>query len=299
MDKGRTERRAQAFNNLFDAVLVSDRHSRVIDLNRAAEELFGITRDDALGEHLDFFIGPEALAGERVSTNPSDKTSEIRSGLSGHLEVKLTPLFDEDGEVDGAMCVCRLEQPRNLRSRELARMAHTDALTGLPNRNLFMDRLKHALANSRRTGLPVAVLFMDLDGFKAVNDRHGHGVGDAVLASVAERLGELLRENDTLARWGGDEFVALLTDIKGERDAQRVANKLLETMRWPIKVGNTQSRLGVSIGIALAPEHGRDAEALLRMADAAMYRAKKEGRQRFAMASRDDESPDREAHSSA
>lgn len=284
MDVRRTMRRAQVFDNLFDAVLVTDRQSRVIDLNTAAERLFDVRRDEAVGEHLEHFIGSRADKDHSGAAALDLDDTSVRAGVRGQLTIRLTPLFDEDGEIDGALCICHHQATPEQQSRELARIAHTDALTGLPNRALLMDRLRHSLANSRRTGQRVALLFMDLDGFKDVNDRLGHVAGDRVLKVVGQRLNGLLRENDTLARWGGDEFVALLTDIRESDDAGRVAGKLLETMRWPVAVNETQCRMGISIGIAICPDHGRTVDELLRAADEAMYRAKKSGRQRFEMA---------------
>lgn len=289
MDFRRTMRRAQVFDNLFDAVLVTDRQSRVIDLNTAAQRLFDVRREDAVGEHLDHFIGtrPEKDPSGAAALDVED--TSVRAGVRGRLEIRLTPLFDEDGEIGGALCICHHHATPEQQSRELARIAHTDSLTGLPNRALLMDRLRHSLANSRRTGQRVALLFMDLDGFKEVNDRLGHVAGDRVLKVVGQRLDGLLRENDTLARWGGDEFVALLTDIREPDDAGRVAGKLLETMRWPVAVNDTQCRIGISIGVAVCPDHGRTVDDLLRAADAAMYRAKKSGRQRFELARHEDD----------
>lgn len=284
MDPRRKERRAQVFDNLFDAVLVTDRRSLIVDLNPSAERLFGVHRDEALGRHLDSFIGPDVENGERIATNLDDREPTVRAGLKGQLDIRLTPLFDEAGEIEGALCICHHHTPPHVQSRELARLAHTDSLTGLANRALFLDRLRHALANSRRTSQPLAVLFMDLDGFKSINDRLGHVAGDRVLRAVGERLAGLLRENDTLARWGGDEFVALLTDIRSGDDAGRVADKLLETMRWPVMLNDAQCRVGLSVGIAMSPAHGRTSQELLQAADEAMYRAKAAGRQRYEFA---------------
>ncbi|MEM7411105.1 MAG: EAL domain-containing protein [Myxococcota bacterium] len=152
-------------------------------------------------------------------------------------------------------------------------------LTELPNRYLLMDRLEHALKGAARRGAPIAVLFIDLDGFKLINDSAGHRIGDAVLVEVAKRLKAELRESDTSARIGGDEFVVLLSNIRHPRDAFLVASKLANRLSEPMRFADTERDIavGASIGIALFPDNGTDAEMLLANADAAMYRAKSTG----------------------
>ena len=158
------------------------------------------------------------------------------------------------------------------------RLAGHDALTGLPNRRLFQDRLEQALGRARRgVGAP-AVAYVDLDGFKAVNDARGHDAGDAVLATVGRRLAEAVRDQDTVARLGGDEFGVLLLDVSGVDEATLVARKLLAAIRAPLGHPLGDARLDASVGVALFPDHGGDADALMRAADGAMYRVKGEGR---------------------
>lgn len=287
-------RRSRAFDHLFDAVLVVDRHSRLTDYNTAAQRLFGLERDSALGLPLGKFLNGEATGMDQIEASLRadgrwQGQSRVRdeSGNGANLEVRMSPLFDDLGNMDGAVCVCRDISLRLRQEDELARLAHTDQLTGLPNRLLFLDRLKLSLATARRTGQGCALLFMDLDGFKAINDEHGHGTGDRVLKAVAQRLGRLLRENDTLARWGGDEFVALLSGVNDKESAAKVAEKLLETMTWPVSAAGEQYHLGISIGVALGPRHGNTPDDLLHAADKAMYEAKQTGRQRYHLA-RDD-----------
>jgi diguanylate cyclase (GGDEF)-like protein len=163
------------------------------------------------------------------------------------------------------------------RKREQLRLEHLamhDSLTGLPNRALFMDRARLALARTRRGGARVAVLFIDLDRFKLVNDSLGHQAGDRVLIEVSQRFGEVLRPSDSVARAGGDEFVVLCEDLRGPRDAEAVAARLHQRLGDPFTVGGVEIRLNTSIGIALATDAEQTPEALLRNADSAMYRAK-------------------------
>lgn len=160
---------------------------------------------------------------------------------------------------------------------QITQRAFYDPLTGLPNRALLFDRLTHALSNAERSGAKFAVLFMDLDRFKPVNDNCGHAIGDRVLMSVAKRFGAALRTPDTLARLGGDEFIAILPEVARRSDVEAIAQRLIGTLETPITVDDLSFNLGVSIGIAFYPDHGKDAGDLYRLADAAMYRAKARG----------------------
>jgi diguanylate cyclase (GGDEF)-like protein/PAS domain S-box-containing protein len=170
-----------------------------------------------------------------------------------------------------------LEEKVRQRTAELAHQAHHDYLTGLPNRVLFEERLERAVASAERYGRRLAVLFLDLDGFKLVNDTHGHDAGDRILKQVAGRMPAGLRSSDTLARFGGDEFVVLVSEIVHPLDAREVAISLLESLTGPYEILGDQVRLRASVGISVFPEDGPDASKLLRHADLAMYAAKKNG----------------------
>ena len=164
---------------------------------------------------------------------------------------------------------------------ELKRLATLDSLTGIPNRHRFFDRLEHALAVAKRYGSEVAVLFLDLNNFKRVNDTHGHQTGDELLRQVAERLQMRTRESDTLARLGGDEFGILLPDVTDHEGTLRFTRNLLEVVRRPYMVGDLELTVGATVGISFYPEDGKDTVTLISRADAAMYGAKKEGRADF------------------
>jgi diguanylate cyclase (GGDEF)-like protein len=166
-------------------------------------------------------------------------------------------------------------------SERLAHQAYHDSLTGLPNRLLFSDRLQQALADAERRKQAVALLFIDLDRFKLVNDGLGHSVGDLLLTQLGERLRRCIRRTDTLARTGGDEFTMVVTDLTDPRQAARVARKLLGALRQPFTVAGYELFVSATIGISLYPTDGRDADLLLRNADTAMYRAKTKGRSTF------------------
>jgi diguanylate cyclase (GGDEF)-like protein len=182
------------------------------------------------------------------------------------------------------MVVCLLEEERRSAVRasvQIEHLAYYDGLTALPNRELFIDRLSLALVQAHRDGKKLAVLFLDLDRFKQINDSLGHSVGDELLRAMGKRVHEAVREGDTLARLGGDEFTLLLPGIHNASEAARIAQKLLEAVRRPFDLQGRELFVTTSIGISTYPEDGVDAESLIRSADVAMYRAKEQGRDRF------------------
>ncbi len=172
---------------------------------------------------------------------------------------------------------CRASDGGRRSECRIFHLAYHDGLTGLPNRYLLWDRLELAIAHAKRTNGLVALLFLDLDLFKDVNDRFGHLVGDQALKKIAARFASVVREADTIARLGGDEFVIMVTDISGAEDAEIVASKLLETLSEPFHIQGNQIKVNASIGISLFPDNGISAEELLGAADQAMYAVKQHG----------------------
>ena len=191
------------------------------------------------------------------------------------------PLIDAEGRVLGGFGVSTDVTERRRAEGELAHRAVHDPLTGLPNRALFLDRLGQALSRGKRRGSVTAVLFLDLDRFKLVNDSHGHQVGDAVLMQAAKRLRSLVRPHDTIARFGGDEFVVLCEDLVGGLEAVGIAERVVEGLHQPLHARGYEVYLSTSIGIALADGGGERPDDLIRDADVAMYRAKESGRARW------------------
>ena len=182
------------------------------------------------------------------------------------------------------MVVCLLEEERRAAVRaaeQIEHLAYYDALTALPNRQLFIDRLTLALVQAHRDEKKLAVLFLDLDRFKVINDSLGHSVGDELLRAIASRVHQAVREGDTLARLGGDEFTLLLPGVHNAAGAARIAEKLLETVRAPFQLQDREVYVTTSIGVGIYPDDGANAEALIRSADSAMYRAKEQGRDQF------------------
>ncbi|WP_229632091.1 putative bifunctional diguanylate cyclase/phosphodiesterase [Pseudoduganella violaceinigra] len=191
------------------------------------------------------------------------------------------PIFDADGSYLGALALVSDITERKLSSELIWHQANYDALTALPNRNMFQDRLAQEMKKARRDGLFLALLFIDLDQFKEINDRLGHEMGDALLVEAARRIAACVRASDTLARLGGDEFVVILPGLDQVSNAERVAQQIIAALNRPFLLGESSGSVSASIGIALHPSDANDPEQLLRNADQAMYAAKNAGRNRY------------------
>lgn len=201
-----------------------------------------------------------------------------RDGHEYLIEDSAAPIRAEDGTVTGAVIVFRDVGGLRASARDMAHLAQHDALTNLPNRVLFGERVSNAIVLARRHQRQVAVLYLDLDGFKDINDSRGHALGDQLLLSVTARLVQAVRASDTVCRQGGDEFVVLLSEIDGAGDAAASAGKLLRMIAEPHDIDGQPLALTASIGIALYPQDGQEVFTLLRHADSAMYAAKRDGR---------------------
>jgi diguanylate cyclase (GGDEF)-like protein len=191
------------------------------------------------------------------------------------------PKFGAEGELVGFQGTIQDVTEQRRSHEQLLRLANYDGLTGLPNRNLFYDRLRQAVRKAKRNGRELALLFLDLDRFKAINDALGHDVGDALLRQVGERLRKVVRESDTLARMGGDEFTVILEDITEELAPQKVAGHLVDILTPAFRIGNRELFVSVSIGIAIYPRDSAQLDGLIKNADTAMYVAKEQGKGTF------------------
>jgi diguanylate cyclase (GGDEF)-like protein len=203
--------------------------------------------------------------------------TSIVDGSARVFSANLVPLGDEDGQVTKLLGYSRDITAQKTSEQRLVHRAEHDSLTDLPNRGLFMDRLRSGIARAKRNNQPLALLFVDLNEFKPINDQYGHQTGDRLLRVVAQRLIAAVREVDTVARVGGDEFAVILEAISDAEDAAAVAVKIAECIGEPFSIGNHTLRIGASTGIAIYPGDGDGVSSLLQHADAQMYRVKRAG----------------------
>lgn len=282
--------------SIKDGVITTDREGRVLYLNPAAEAILGWNLESARGKQAEEVMQVEAPEGtdiiacplHEVLTQHKASRSKVELILKGprgvrmHIEYSAAPLLDESGHLLGAVVVFHDSGPVRAIANKMSHLAQHDALTGLPNRRRLDAVGEQALSQARNGSAQMAVLYLDLDGFKQVNDKHGHAVGDQLLVAVTRRMGASLRATDTLFRQGGDEFVVLMTDVATKDDAQALAERLIEVCRSPVEVAGYVFNATVSIGISLFPGDAVDFQSLVHYADEAMYRAKMSGRNGYA-----------------
>ncbi|WP_457573281.1 diguanylate cyclase domain-containing protein [Desulfolithobacter sp.] len=284
-----------------DSVMVIDMDYTVLLINATAARIMKVDSGEARGKKCyKLFHGSDVPCTDKRYPCPIQAVQEsgsrvtlIHNPLHGNninntFEIEVTPLRDATGRIRGIIEVARditdrLRIEKELRESQskLYQLAHHDILTGLPNRLLFRDRMKQAVAKAQRHKSRVAILFLDLDKFKDINDTLGHDVGDQLLVEVARRLQQQCRRSDTVARFGGDEFVFILDEIKDRNGAAVVAEKILKAMSEPVRVGCHTLHITTSIGIALYPDHSEDMDQVMKYADMALYQAKAEGRNNY------------------
>ena len=279
-----------------DAILVKDLDGIILSWNAGAERIFGYQASEMIGSSIRKLIPADRLEEEDeiMSLIRSGKladhfeTVRLRKGNSPiHMSVTVSPIKDASGKIIGVSKIARDITHRLESQARIQHLAHYDALTGLPNRTLLADRMQIAIGNAARNSGKLALLFVDLDRFKLVNDSLGHGIGDKLLKAVAERMQGSVRHTDTVSRLGGDEFVVLLGQVKAADDAARVASKLIAVLSKPYEIEEHELRLSASVGISIYPDHGAEAGVLLRNADASLYSAKDAGRNRYHFYSED------------
>lgn len=289
------ERAELTLNSIGDAVLSTDISCNVTYLNVVAERMTGWSRKEASGRPLAAVLQIIDGVTRETARNPMalavqlDKTVGLtsncvlirRDGFESAIEDSAAPIHDRGGRVIGAVMVFHDVSAARAMSIQISHLAQHDFLTDLPNRILLNDRLTQAISFARRHGNQLAVLFLDLDRFKHVNDSLGHVIGDKLLQSVAGRLVTCVRSSDTVSRLGGDEFVVLLSDVEHADAAAATARKLITALAAPHDVAHHDLHVSASIGVSIYPDDGHDAETLLKCADTAMYHAKEGGRNNY------------------
>jgi diguanylate cyclase (GGDEF)-like protein/PAS domain S-box-containing protein len=291
-DRKRTEEtlrlRQRVIESSSNGIMITDTtmpENPIIYVNPAFGCITGYETHEALGRSMYFLLGEDQEQSEFM---------EIRAALNQHREgnavlrnyrkdgslfwsdLSVSPVLDEAGRVAHFVWVINDVTEREQHKELLEYQANHDVLTGLPNRNLLADRITQSLANAHRYNLQVAVLFIDLDNFKFINDTLGHALGDRMLIILADRLHKCIRSGDTVARYGGDEFVVVVSNLEKSEDAASVAHNIQELISRPFSIDGPEFGINSSIGISLYPKDGHDVDSLLKNADAAMYRAKEQ-----------------------
>ena len=290
------QRLTAIINSMNCAVVVTYANGSIQMMNPLAEALTGWKQEEAYGKDLGEVVtlidkdmdevidnlATQAIQAGKVLSLPDNCNLLAKDGKIIPIGDSVAPIRDVDGNISGAVLMLQDITKRKQAEAQLLRNACHDPLTALPNRVLFIDRLRQTIERSRRRNdYNFAVLFLDLDGFKQINDRFGHSIGDDFLVAIARRLESCLRSGDTVARFGGDEFAVLLEDIKDVTDATNVAKRILETLSLPLKLNGNQIIPTASIGIALSSHGYEEPQNLIRDADIAMYRAKRQGKARY------------------
>jgi len=286
------ERARMTLESIGDAVLSTDSSWHVTFVNPIAEKLLGWTNAEAIGRHLsEVFQVLDGTSRERLALQmeraiqsgrtiilPPNCVLVRRDGQELHIEDSAAPIRDLRGEFAGMVVVFHDVSETRAFTQKMSHLAQHDVLTSLPNRALLNDRLEHGITLARRHGRPLAVLFIDLDHFKHINDSLGHLIGDQILKAVAQRIGPCIRHSDTVSRLGGDEFIVLLSEVNRAEDAGLIAEKIRIAVMDPYTIDGHFLHITASIGVSVYPTDGEDATALIKYADTAMYHAKEKGR---------------------
>lgn len=281
---------ANVFDNTIESICITDAEANIIEANPALFQSTGYSQEEIIGKNLRAVksgLADEQLSAAIWSTlaERGHWSGEIRShtkdGEFNQEWLTLSSIKNEQGTVTNYVGVFSNVALLFQQQHQLERAAYHDALTGLPNRILLNDRLELAIAHAERTGTSFAVCYLDLDGFKPVNDKLGHAAGDLLLQEVARRFKSALRANDTVARLGGDEFVLLFLDLKQPEDCRTMLDRVANEVTQPVAIQGKSVGVTASMGIAFYPQDNEQAEVLLQLADQAMYRAKGSGKSNY------------------
>lgn len=278
--------------SIGDAVITTDDGGQVTYVNPVAEDLTGWSSDEARGIPVDQVFRIVNEYTRTPADNPVDRALREgtivglanhtlllgRDGRESSIEDSAAPIRDDEGTIRGCVIVFRDVTRKRALERQIAWQANHDALTGLPNRHLFQDRVSRCISRAHRSGHSFAILYLDIDHFKNVNDRLGHPFGDRVLTELGHRLKSVVRETDTVARLGGDEFAVILEDLPDRTEALELGRRLMREAALPFRIDESRVDLTISVGVALYPEDGNEGTILVRNADIALFHVKGEGR---------------------
>ncbi|MDH5424574.1 MAG: diguanylate cyclase [Gammaproteobacteria bacterium] len=294
-EQKKAERELRLADNVFDhaaeAIVITDTNSRVLRVNSSFTRLTGYSAEEAMGEQIHQLIKSEKH--EKSFFQEMWKEIDDHGCWEGEIWDKrkdgtlflssqnISEVKDDKGVVIQYTSIFSDITDKKIAEERIKHLAEFDQLTGLPNRELFKDRLDQAVHRTKRNKKEIALLFIDLDAFKSVNDTYGHQTGDELLQEVAQRLLACVREQDTVARLGGDEFMIILESLVDKEDAALVAEKVIKSLSNKIQLGKHEASIGASIGISVYPDDGVDQEALIKYADMAMYQAKSKGKNQY------------------
>jgi len=275
------------FSNLAEGVIITNTNLGVIAVNNAFTEITGYSQNEMMEQTRltlkpEYFEQDQYVYFEIALDKGNHWGGEIlypdKSANQIPLKLSVSTVRNENKEITNYIFVCSDISEKKSFEKTLQHLAQHDHLTDLPNRMLLHDRLEHAMIRADRKNKKLAVLFLDLDNFKTINDKDGHDIGDNILIAVSNRLKETVRKDDTLARYGGDEFIVVMEEIDSSHDAQKLAGKLIDCVKPDFILDGKHYKLGVSIGISIYPDHANSASTLISKSDKAMYDAKTEGR---------------------
>lgn len=280
-------------HNAMDGIITINEAGEILGFNPAAEQIFGYKQQDILGKNVNILM-PEPTRGEHdgyieryintgeakiIGVGGREVVAVRKNGEQFPMEVSISEMVL--GGMKYFVGIVRDITERKQAEQKIAHLAHYDYLTDLPNRAMFLNTLEHALLLARRNHYKIAVLFLDLDGFKQVNDTLGHDAGDLLLQGVAKRLKKIIRASDTVARVGGDEFTFVLNSVESGESVALVAGKIVASLSAPFDLNGPQCHVGASIGISIFPDDSGDIGTLVKQADEAMYLAKQSGKNTY------------------
>jgi diguanylate cyclase (GGDEF)-like protein/PAS domain S-box-containing protein len=287
---------AKVFEGSIEGIMISNTDNIIVSVNRAFCEITGFAEAEVIGQNPRLLnSGRQSQVFYRDMWDSLNKTGHWQGEIWNRRKngeifpqwLTISVVRDDIGEVTHFIALCTDISQRKFDEERIERLAYYDPLTDLPNRVLLQDRLARVLANAQRNHRVAAILMLDLDRFKNINESLGHGIGDAVLQAVAERLRTCMRDADTVARLGGDEYLVVLADIEDAQGAAIVAKKILDSFAPPIVVGDRELGVSLSIGISVYPNDGEDQQSLMKNADSAVYSAKQAGRNTYQFYTRD------------